>query len=313
MIRETLYQVLGVPASASTNEIEAGYQRALAVLEASENRMNREDYDFRRTLILLARDTLSDPVSRMGYDEKLMARRGPGTASADRKGAIPTPISARLPAPDRLSQGADAPPVRTRAVIYHTDANEEAGGLGSFRASSFSLSSHRSSPFRSLLAIMLIVVILAIMLQSYLVYSSRVERAYNEKLAAATANAEEKLIIQDYYHKYGERLASADEARRRDLEHRQREAEALQAERERTRAEREAQQRQEADRRYADRVSFDLRRAEEAERREAEREEKRAQEEAQRKQREEAERTERMQQHWRSVMQPSQPQPSKPQ
>ena len=77
MIRETLYQVLGVPASASTNEIEAGYQRALAVLEASENRMNREDYDFRRTLILLARDTLSDPVSRMGYDEKLMARRGP--------------------------------------------------------------------------------------------------------------------------------------------------------------------------------------------------------------------------------------------
>ena len=300
MIRETLYQVLGVPASASTNEIEAGYQRALAVLEASENRMNREDYDFRRTLILLARDTLSDPVSRMGYDEKLMARRGPGTASADRKGANPTPVSARLPAPDRLSQSADTPPIRSRAMTYHADANEASGSLGSFRASSFSLSSHRSSPLRSLLAIMMTVVILAVMLQSYLVYSSRVERAYNEKLAAATANAEEKLIIQDYYHKYGERLGSADEARRRDLEHRQRTAEALQAERERARAEREAQQRQEADRRYADRVSFDLRRAEEAERRE----EKRAQEEAQRKQREEAERTERMQQHWRSVMQP---------
>lgn len=300
MIRETLYQVLGVPASASTNEIEAGYQRALAVLEASENRMNREDYDFRRTLILLARDTLSDPVSRMGYDEKLMARRGPGTASADRKGANPTPVSARLPAPDHLAQSADTPPIRSRAMTYHTDANEASGGLGSFRASSFSLSSHNSSPLRSLLAIMMTVVILAVMLQSYLVYSSRVERAYNEKLAAATANAEEKLIIQDYYHKYGERLASADEARRRDLEYRQRAAEALQAERERARAEREAQQRQEADRRYADRVSFDLRRAEEAERRE----EKRAQEEAQRKQREEAERTERMQQHWRSVMQP---------
>lgn len=300
MIRETLYQVLGVPVSASTNEIEAGYQRALAVLEASENRMNREDYDFRRTLILLARDTLSDPVSRMGYDEKLMARRGPGTASADRKGANPTPISARLPAPDRLAQDDDTPPIRPRAMTYHADANEASGGLGSFRASSFSLSSHNSSPLRSLLAIMMTVVILAVMLQSYLVYSSRIERAYNEKLAAATANAEEKLIIQDYYHKYGERLASADEARRRDLEYRQRAAEALQAERERAHAEREAQQRQEADRRYADRVSFDLRRAEEAERRE----EKRAQEEAQRKQREEAERTERMQQHWRSVMQP---------
>lgn len=300
MIRETLYQVLGVPASASTNEIEAGYQRALAVLEASENRMNREDYDFRRTLILLARDTLSDPVSRMGYDEKLMARHGSGTASVNRKGAIPTPVSARLPAPDRLAQGADAPPIRSRAMTYHADANEASGSLGGFRTSSFSLSNHSASPLRSLLAIMMTVVILAVMLQSYLVYSSRVERAYNEKLAAATANAEEKLIIQDYYHKYGERLASADEARRRDLEYRQRAAEALQAERERARAEREAQQRQEADRRYADRVSFDLRRAEEAERRE----EKRAQEEAQRKQREEAERTERMQQHWRSVMQP---------
>ena len=111
------------------------------------------------------------------------------------------------------------------------------------------------------------VVILAVMLQSYLVYSSRVERAYNEKLAAATANAEEKLIIQDYYHKYGERLGSADEARRRDLEHRQRTAEALQAERERARAEREAQQRQEADRRYADCVSFDLRHRRSEERR----------------------------------------------
>ena len=227
MTRETLYQVLGVPASASTNEIEAGYQRALAVLEASENRMNREDYDFRRTLILLARDTLSDPVSRMGYDDKLMARRGSGTASADRKGAKPTPVSARLPAPDRLAQAADTPPIRSRAMTYHADANEASGSLGSFRASSFSLSSHSSSPLRSLLAIMMTVVILAVMLQSYLVYSSRVERAYNEKLAAATANAEEKLIIQDYYHKYGERLGSADEARRRDLEHRQRTAEAL--------------------------------------------------------------------------------------
>ena len=62
-------------------------------------------------------------------------------------------------------------------------------------------------------------------------------------------------------------------------------------------------QQQEADRRYADRISFDLRRAEEAARREAAQEEKRARDEAQRQQREEEMRTERMQQRWRSVMQ----------
>lgn len=303
MVKKTLYQELGIPATASTSEIEAGFQRALAALEAVESGMSRDDYDFQRTLLLFARDTLSNPVSRMGYDEKLMARRAPA-ASPTRGSSMSQAV---VPASGDLASRADALAMRAEAMALRADAMAiracAEDGLGGFRTSSFPSSGGRSSPLRTLFVGMTVLSILAIMLQLYSVLSSRAARAQAEKLAVAVAKAEEKLVIQDYYQKYGERPASADEARRLDRERQQREADARQAERERQRTERAMLQQQEADRRYADRISFDLRRAEEAARREAAQEEKRARDEAQRQQREERMRTERMQQRWRSVMQ----------
>ena len=306
MAKKTLYQELGIPATASTSEIEAGFQRALAALDAAESGMSRDDYDFQRTLLLFARDTLSDPVSRMGYDEKLMARRAPAASPTRASGMS----QAVIPASGDLASRADALAMRAEAMALRADAmairagaDDGLGSLGGFRTSSFPSSGGRSSPLRTLFVGMTILSILAIMLQLYSVHSSRAARAQAEKLAVAAAKAKEKLAIQDYYQKYGERPASADEARRLDRERQQREADARQAERERQRTERATLQQQEADRRYADRISFDLRRAEEAARREAAQEEKRARDEAQRQQREEEMRTERMQQRWRSVMQ----------
>ena len=302
MIKETLYQVLGVSAAASADEIQAGYQHALAVLEASENKMSREDYDFRHKLILFAKDTLSDPLSRMGYDEKLMARRMPGTPLVKPKGVTSMPI----PASEDLAHRADALAMRAEAMALRADAMALRSGmeepLGGYRSPSFSLPSSRSSPLRSLLIGMTIVAILAIMLQLYLAHSARTVRAHIESLTIAAAKAEEKLVIQEYYQKYGERVASADEARKLGRERQQREVEARAAERERQRAERDAQRQQEENRRYADRISFDLRRSEEATRIESEREEQLKQREEQRKQREEQMRVERLQQRWRSAI-----------
>ena len=90
MGKETLYQVLGIAATASAAEVEAGYRQALEKLDAAADDIGREEGDFRRKLIVFARDTLSDPVSRMGYDEKLMARRMP--APGDGRKAL-TPMA----------------------------------------------------------------------------------------------------------------------------------------------------------------------------------------------------------------------------
>lgn len=78
MIKKTLYQVLDLPANAASQDIQAAYEQQSHRLQSQAGKVTPEELTYRQQLLDVARDTLSDPVMRRDYDDRLMARPSGG-------------------------------------------------------------------------------------------------------------------------------------------------------------------------------------------------------------------------------------------
>lgn len=82
MASSSLYEILGIAAAASDQEIKAAYRRLARVSHpdvAAVDRKNSSADEFMK--IHAAYSTLSDPEKRASYDRSLFRRRQPLTAS----------------------------------------------------------------------------------------------------------------------------------------------------------------------------------------------------------------------------------------
>lgn len=83
----SLYDVLGIPASASGNEIKAAYRRLARVCHPDVVAMNKKEASANEFMkIHAAYSTLSDPDKRANYDQDLLRFRRPVMAAAMRTG-----------------------------------------------------------------------------------------------------------------------------------------------------------------------------------------------------------------------------------
>lgn len=84
----SLYEVLGIPVSASGNEIKAAYRRLARVCHPDVVAMNQKETSANEFIkIHTAYSTLSDPDKRANYDQDLFRLRRPVMATAVRSGA----------------------------------------------------------------------------------------------------------------------------------------------------------------------------------------------------------------------------------
>lgn len=294
--KKTLYQVLDIPANASGPEIQTAYLRQMQTLQSEESRLSHEDFSFRLTLLNLALETLSDPVSRRAYDETLMSRMAPSRS--------PHALALHEDA-DILSRRADALAFRADALALRADAMSIRADAAPFRADDGTQSllsrifSLLKSPLKKVFVALGTLAAIMMLAQTALLFFSAKQV---EKAASTQARAEEQVQIQEYYQTHGVRPANATEARLLEMENRRRETETRVAEREKQRVEEEARRFQEESRRLGERVSADLRHAEEMARREEAQKKAEREEEVRRKEEAENERLEREREKWRTVL-----------
>lgn len=266
--KKTLYEILGIPANTRSQDILVAYQQQLEQLRQAETLLGHEEYEYQLTLLNLARDTLSDPSLRRGYDEKLMFRLAPNHA-AEMQGAAPNHASSGVLAQraEVLSLRADALALRADAMAINNQAPDSTYGSWALRLK------------LSLQGVLVVFGILALIwtLIRMLMVPVAVSRVEASQLAAE--RAEEQLIIQEYYQKHGVRPASAAEVRLLEAENRRRESERDTLARQNLRAEQEAREFEKETRMRGDRISAELREGEER----LKREEMRRKEEMERK------------------------------
>lgn len=294
--KKTLYQVLDISANASGSEIRAAHQQQVLKLRSEEGSMSHEDFDFRLKLVNLALDTLCDSLSRRVYDEKLMSRMLSASA--------PPAVAVQEDA-ETLARRADALAFRADALALRADALSIRSDGAPFKSSdrpptlTSRIFSALESPVKRIFIVIGTLAAIAMLVQTAFLFFSvrKVERT-----AAVESKAEEQIVIQEYYQKYGVRPANATEARLLEQENQRKENEARTDEREKQRAEEKARRFQEEARREGERVTSDLRYAEENLRREAA--QKKAEREEEERRREEAEkaRVDREREKWHSVL-----------
>lgn len=296
--KKTLYEVLGIPANSSFDDVRAAHQRKVQALQSEETQLGHDEFKYRLQLLDLSLHTLSDPSARRDYDEKLMSRKTPGADAPQRQAVVvqtaPDTLTRRAEA---LALRADALALRADAMSIHTDILTTAAEDARQSWTSQVLGILKSS-MRTIAITIGALAGLAIVTQVAIALSVR----NNESIARKEASAEEKVIIQEYYQQYGVRPASAAEARLLEQENQRRERAEREAEREEQRKEEAARRFEEDSRRTGERVSAELRAAEERIRREEAYAKARREEEERRKIAEEEDRLEREQAKWRQTL-----------
>lgn len=123
-----------------------------------------------------------------------------------------------------------------------------------------------------------------------------------ENTVSAAARAEEQLVIEEYFQKYGVRPASAAEARLLEQANQRREREEREAERQQQRVEEDARRFEEDARQEGEQVAADLRQAEMTLEHETAWQKAQEEQEVRRREAEENERLRREQHRWRQVL-----------
>jgi len=295
--KQTLYEVLAVSPTASTQEIQDAYQHRWNALQLEKATLSSEDFSFRQQLLTLARSTLSNPDERSYYDAKLANTVVPDNADWKSNALTVTTNN------DSLSRQADTLALHADALALRAQAMAIRAGLP---GGALPASSGEKSPIKRTVVIIGTVVATLMLLQMIAMYFSA--RSQQE-----AKMAEEKIIIQEYYQTHGVRPASAAEVRLLEAENRRKESEERAAERavqkeeyEKRQAEAETRRSQEDVKRLADQVSADLARAEEAARIEeaeaAARKQRQVEEEARRKEEAENLRLRRLNEKWQRTL-----------
>jgi len=280
--KKTLYQVLEIAAGASVQEVVEAHGKMLEKLHEAQGHLSREDFEYQRNMLGVARDTLSDPLLRRDYDEKLMARLGAQSSAGGSSSRALAPSAELSQRAETLALRADALALRADALAIRTDTYGSAAPQSAFER----LVSGLGRPLKRIAIVLGTLAALAVIAQSLWFYFG-VRKVRN--VVESAAQAEERMVVEEYYRRHGVRPANATEARLLEMEHQRKQDEAEAAEREARLAEENARRFEEDARRAGERVSSNLRYAEEAARREEEAERRQQEREAFRRKAEEEE------------------------
>ncbi len=258
-----LYEVLGVSAAASAPQIRAAYRQQVSELEAQRSSLSTSDFEERMQLLRIAYDTVIDPVSRAGHDEKLRA-----DASAPAAGAL-TVAPDGDPRAASLGVRAEAMAMRADAMSMRADALSLHGGLESAerRAGSGAFADLLLVSKRVVRAIGLLGVIglfAFALTRCATVGSSQNRLQLEQKVSEQTA-------LQEYYQTHGVRPASIAEMELLEAERRRKESEGRQADTAQREREQAARRFEEESRRIGREVAANLQRSEDMARAQAER------------------------------------------
>jgi len=301
--RPTLYEMLDVQESAGLPELQSGYRRKLNALESTRATMSPQEFNDKAQLLRLAMNTLADPVSRLGYDNKLAATSRtagrPTVARGLAMRAVDAPFGSTEVRADALSLRADALALRADAMLVRAGLDSPRAGAGGTVQVVATIAMTALQRFARALGLLVLVGIAVFVIARLVVGDPSARRA------ALEAKANEKTALQEYYQAHGVRPASLAEMELLEAERRRGENQGKQADRDREKQERDARRFEEESRQRGREVSEQMRAAEEQARRDAERalwqeqikqQQKRMQEEAEQR------RIEREKQQWRETL-----------
>lgn len=249
--KKNMYEVLGVAPTATLAEIKAAHRRLSLAVMSGKQGLSREDVEFQLKLLDMALGTLTDPATRDAYDAKLALP------------VVSVPYNLALPVRTVAdSQVADekATPLAAAVVDSYQTAMATIEG---HKLEIQAVSSTVSASARALRAILRIVAGLLVL--GFALKMGQMALAARRPVTPSVhvARAEEMLIIQQYYKKYGVRPASRAEAELLEREHRRKENEESQVQFEKDKAEMEQRRFEEEAREIGERVHDNLVRAEE--------------------------------------------------
>ena len=261
--KQTMYEVLEVPPNASLQEIKAAHRRLTQLLASANPPLNPEEWKLRRQVLNLALDTLSNEASRNAYDAKL----APSAAGAS------TPPTSLVP------QGLDARTILTLASLEGARGAAKDLILPPAVKVVASTVDKSASVLWKILRIVAGVLVLIILVN---VASAILKGRQAKQPGGAISDAEEKVMLQEYYQQHGIRPANKAELDLLETERQRKLNEERAAELEQKRQDDAYRRFVEDSRRTANQVSSDLRRDEEIARRQAEQERRQQQYEKQR-------------------------------
>lgn len=196
--KKTMYEILEVPQTASFAEIKAAHKRLSLELMSGASGLSREDCNFQLSILDVALHTLSAPVLRDSYDAQLAPAQEPSKAIVPQRTGI-------------VAFGDEA---KARQIAAAMEDNQKFA-VASMRGQQFpikeisSVISTSASSFKIILRAVIGLMVLGFVLKvGQMGMSSR----QAGQPSSQVVRAEEKLIIQEYYKKYGVRPASRAEA-----------------------------------------------------------------------------------------------------
>lgn len=260
-----LYEVLGVPAAASAPQIRAAYRQQVSELEARRSSLPTSDFEERMQLLRIAYDTLIDPVSRAGYDEKLRAAAAAAVPVAGALALAPDgdPRAASLGVrAEAMAMRADAMSMRADALSLHGGLDSAEGRAGSGAVADLLLVSKRV--VRAIGLLVVIGLVAFALTRCATVGSSQNRLQLEQKVSEQTA-------LQEYYQSHGVRPASIAEMELLEAERRRKESEGRQSDKAQREREQAARRFEEDSRRIGKEVAANLQRSEEIARAQAER------------------------------------------
>jgi hypothetical protein len=124
-LRVDYYAALGVPPTASTEEIERAYRALARKVHPDRNGQDAAAAEARMKQLNQIRETLTDPLLRSAYDDRLRADRGDGSPGAPRPAPTPPPQSPEPPSENRWQRPGARPGPHPHVVGFlHTEATQ---------------------------------------------------------------------------------------------------------------------------------------------------------------------------------------------
>lgn len=250
--KKTMYEILDVSPTASYADIKASHKRLSLELMSGKLGLSREDCNFKLNLLDVALHTLSAPIFRDAYDAQLASAAAPGNLALPMKFNI-------------VSTGDEAKALRIVAAI-EDNYKIAVASMGSHQFPLKEISSTVSASTRSFKKLLKIIIGLAVL--GFVLKTGQMALSFRQagRPSIEVVKAEEKLIIQEYYKKYGVRPASRAEAEFLEKENRRKENEQREAVFAENKGEDEYRRFVEESRRQGDHVHDNLVRTEERER-----------------------------------------------
>lgn len=209
--KKTMYEILEVSPTASLAEIKAAHKRLSLKLMSGTLGLGREECDFKLNVLDVALNTLSTPVTRDAYDAQLASANAPGNV------ALPIKSSA-------ASLGDETKALKIVAAIEDS-YKIAAANIDSLQFPIKEVSSTIGVSARSLKKLLRIIFGLMVLGLVLKIGQTALASRQGEFPPREVAKAEEKLIIQEYYKKYGVRPSSRAEAELLEQENRRKENE----------------------------------------------------------------------------------------